>query len=203
VINADNRNLTQDSAMTFDGSQSASIAGSGAWAPDSTAGDAMTVSFWARDWAQTLNTGALNASTMYYTVFAMNNRVKLYIADNGTDTAYVGYASGGYVSNNVTGSESGNLYAISGFGNTTWTHFAVVIDWSGGANDGVVQVYVNGDLANEVARTGSAWNNDFDNFAPFTIATVTGLADLNGSLDDIRLYQRALAPSEIAELAAE
>ena len=74
----------------------------------------------------------------------------------------------------------------------TWSHLAATYD---GSN---IRIYINGDLENTCAKTGS-----ISNFAGFSIGSARATADeeLPGDLDDARLYEYALSDSDIAGLA--
>jgi hypothetical protein len=85
---------------------------------------------------------------------------------------------------------SKTLYPTDGI---TWIHVAATF------NGSVAKIYINGVLDKSITFSSPALINKND--LPVAIgAKNDGKSSLKGSLDDIRIYNYALAPSEIAEL---
>lgn len=82
----------------------------------------------------------------------------------------------------------------SGYSLNEWTHLVGTFDGA------TANLYVNGVLADSVAVTGSLSATAL----PLIIGTRLGLASdtVNGSLDDLRIYNRALTAAEVGELHA-
>jgi hypothetical protein len=88
------------------------------------------------------------------------------------------------------------VYNIT-LGTTTWYHIVYTYDGS------TVRGYVNGSLVQSVASTGNGASGTVWPFALSsynTIAWSGGPVDLNGSMDDVSIFSRALSASEVASL---
>jgi hypothetical protein len=90
---------------------------------------------------------------------------------------------------------SDSLYATSPIALGTWTHAAIT--WDGASK----RIYTNGQMEGEVAGTAPTYDGH-----PFVIGA--DISDgspayfFRGTLADVKLFDRALMPSEILELAA-
>ena len=93
----------------------------------------------------------------------------------------------------ASGPTNRNVYSIGSATTGSWVYLTAVYD---GSN---LYLYKNGVLDNSAAGTGNPWNN--------TVNTIIGGDPagtprdiLNGSIDDVRIYNRALSAEEIKQL---
>jgi hypothetical protein len=86
------------------------------------------------------------------------------------------------------------------FHTTEWKHFALVYDGSGKA--GGVKVFVNG-KPSEVEVLGDALNGPIKNSATLFLGDKSLGRAFSGSLDDLRIYNCALSPAEVEQLAMD
>ena len=91
---------------------------------------------------------------------------------------YIVVYSGGFIIND-------NIVPIS---SGTWTHITVT------RVSGVCTVYLNGNFA----ATG-AWSNNLTETS-FSLGSIEGYESLNGKLDEVGVWNRALSPSEVIAL---
>ena len=98
-------------------------------------------------------------------------------------------------------SDSGSNYALSENGSLTagqWAHVVAVFNGSGTGNANRVSIYINGS-AKALTFTGTIPATLLDNST--TLNFGSGYATpLPGSLDEVRIYNRALSSDEIAKL---
>lgn len=96
------------------------------------------------------------------------------------------------------GTDEYSLDSTSTFTTPGWHFFAVVWDPASAAN---TEIYVDG-VADSATDTGTIANiNDLSNTRPFVIgANSLGGGNFDGTLDEIRMYKRALTAAEIAAL---
>lgn len=131
-------------------------------------------------------------------------------ANNRLEICHGGASSGAFGSNDVqvfmslAGSHNysgttGNLLSTG-----SWQHIAWVFDGAGVGNDGRSKIYVNGSLA--TATHSGTWPAGTYNGA--AVNTYLGrrgngaTLPIDGALDDVRFYARALSAEDIAELYA-
>jgi hypothetical protein len=79
-----------------------------------------------------------------------------------------------------------------------WYHVALTYD--GSSRTGGLKLYVNGKL-HDAEVTGDAITGSIRSEAPFRVGPRTGGESFRGQIDDLRLYDRTLAPREVEELA--
>ncbi len=103
---------------------------------------------------------------------------------NGTAWGVEQYQTSGRISFFTFGSSNYRLTGNTNINDGQWHHVAVV--YSGASK----MIYIDGSLDVSVAATG------FINYSNFQ-GIVIGEAGFNGRLDDVRLYQNGLSPSEI------
>lgn len=119
-------------------------------------------------------------------------------------------------SNGTFGDNSGLIAAVSstnGTGNdfvytgsvlTTgvWTHVAVVFDGSLTGNTNRLKVYINGTQVSTTG-TGSIPSTTQTTTSDFSIgASSDNIANFIGAIDDVRVYNRALSSTDVADLYA-
>ena len=123
--------------------------------------------------------------------FAMG--LALYVgADNGALSDGFGFGTGG------SGNLHGFIPAEAGFFNTgspfpglnQWCHVAMV------RTNGVTSFYING------VRTANQSTANVSTPSDFTIGSQNGIRYFSGAVDDVRIFNRALASNEVAQLAA-
>lgn len=94
------------------------------------------------------------------------------------------------------------ITSATSIGNDVWTHVAVT--WDGTTGSGAAKIYINGAVDN---NTGTAADTETTaasvNLNMGQNAADSGAEQFAGLLDDIRVYSRALTPSQIATLAAQ
>ena len=78
-----------------------------------------------------------------------------------------------------------------------WVHFCQVQNSKG------ISLYVNGSLYSLLTTSVNSETSDNTRIGIFTGASDPALRPLNGKLDDIRVFNRALSPSEIQTLYHE
>jgi hypothetical protein len=82
----------------------------------------------------------------------------------------------------------------------TWTH--VVVTWTGSATGNTIHIYLNGtEVASYLATTNGSGTRNDDSAGALNIGN-NGAQDrtFNGILDEVRVYNRVLTPSEVAAL---
>lgn len=84
----------------------------------------------------------------------------------------------------------------------SWQHVAAT--WDGSAFGGNIHLYVNGAAADSSTIVNGVGAQSGESGIPFTIGnrTVDSARGFNGSIDDVRVYNRILSAAEIQELAA-
>jgi hypothetical protein len=151
---------------------------------------AVTVSFWVkRDgsstlWAEVVDKTYKNNGGPYYISYA--------VALKPGDWSQVNWETTGHNLASPTGSVP----------DLTWTHIAGTYDPDGEAPQ--KRLYINGALVASATRTTAIVydaTRTGDLYFSADSATGTG-SSLNGSADDIRIYNRALTAAEVASLAA-
>ena len=170
-------------AVSFDGT------GDYALAPDDPSldiTDAITIATWVRPEA---------AATQYLvkkaSLSASPGGYELALAD---DASAAGQKFFVRFNRNATG-DTYRLNSVADYPLDTWSHVAATYDGS------FIRIYVNGaEAAPALPASIAIESNDL----ALRISGDTGSTsyDLNGSMDDIRLYDRALNASEIADLAS-
>ena len=97
-------------------------------------------------------------------------------------------------------STSGIRVTSSGTGLTTgvWTH--LVYTWDGSTTATNVHLYKNGTEVSYDTQTNASGTRDDDSTHPFYVGSTQGGSFINGSMDEVRIYNRVLSPSEIQEL---
>jgi len=93
------------------------------------------------------------------------------------------------------GTTHGPVYSASGFANSLWHFVALTV-----IRTDSMQLYVDG-VANGSAFDISAYAaNSISSTANFEIGRVNGIYPFNGLIDDVRIYNRALSASEVAQM---
>jgi len=152
-----------------------------------TPGDA-TVSLWAKSDNTTWNGGCFLSKR---SSFLFNTQA------NGTGVSFVVWVNGGATSWNI------NWTPPSGFDLTQWHQYVGVISPETGGVSAVTQLYVDGTLRAAWSASNAAVLVS-DTTKTLVIGTDPGSGlYLKGSLDDVRLYSRALSANDISELNQE
>lgn len=129
---------------------------------------------------------------------ATNNYI-VFLPSNGSDNGYMRLRYRA-----AAGSPAGNVdVPTSKIPLASWTHIAMTLDWNAGTTTATVKIYINGSQVASVSNYAfnpdmvgnttdnymgiSRWNQDINGF--------------NGAMDDIRFYNRALAPEDILALS--
>lgn len=83
----------------------------------------------------------------------------------------------------------------------TWQH--VLATWDGQAGSSHMAIYINGALSTPSASTSGVGPEQDDSTSPLTIGNrpIDAARGFNGSIDDVRVYNRVLSASEITALA--
>jgi hypothetical protein len=176
-------------ALQFNGINSQiSIPSASSLQPDSQ----LTIAFWLRVEGVTNNYSPLFHKGGAATLSLDNREYSMYMKANGPLIYFVFYAAG----------DSAGQHEIRSsdlaWNSTVWMYFTWVVD----RRAHVMKVYVNGTLDSTASDSYSTFNkNDY----PLTIANEaeTGWPDhspFKGSMDDFRLYTRALSAGEIRAL---
>ena len=119
------------------------------------------------------------------------------ISDNNAYTTFLQVDHLIYV--DIDGSND-RFASVTAFDTNRWYHVAVTFDGSQIASQRA-RLYVNGTLDKVAAETSTAIPNYNSSLkVGLTHSNVTTF--LNGAMDDVRLYRRALSDSEVATLAA-
>ncbi|VVB61083.1 Concanavalin A-like lectin/glucanases superfamily protein [uncultured archaeon] len=77
--------------------------------------------------------------------------------------------------------------------------------WSsvvGVANPGILKIYINGNLCNSTVYSGSIQSNDFQLNIGGHRFSITNNQHFNGTIDETRIYNKALAPDDLINLKA-
>lgn len=124
------------------------------------------------------------------------NKYGLYFENvsSGLRTQFEIACSGGYT--NIFATSTDNLTL------NTWSHIAATWDGAGCGLENVT-VYINGKpIAKHANSSASSGTRDDDSGGPFTIANQYSSysTQLQGSVDEARVYNRALSPAEIQQL---
>ncbi|MGC6426200.1 MAG: LamG-like jellyroll fold domain-containing protein [Akkermansiaceae bacterium] len=146
--------------------------------------DARTVAFWFKGPAtQTMN----NATLVSWGTGATGQRFDTRVNNN----------SSGIIRTEVSGSGSNGTAVIA---DDTWHHCAVVFDPTEGTTIGTVKFYIDGVLDTLSVVGGTELNTSLAN--PLRIGASRALPNrsLTGKMDDIRIYNAALAEDEILAL---
>ncbi|MFA6994532.1 MAG: LamG domain-containing protein, partial [Candidatus Paceibacterota bacterium] len=159
-------------ALSFDGSNDAVNTSGNS---PSLAGN-FTISIWTR-WNQFQNYGGIVFNYTGGTAPYFNFFLSSYPSTIGFN-----------LSNGVTIQNLSQSYASVNIATNNWYLLDVVVDGS------FVRFYVNGTLAQSAPQTVSSIGGSF----PFSISH--SVNPFNGSLDDARIYNRALSASEISAL---
>jgi hypothetical protein len=83
----------------------------------------------------------------------------------------------------------------------TWFH--MVATWSGGQSENSIHIYINGSEVNYIGGEDGTCNHDSDSSQPVYIGrgTAGGATTYsNSTIDDVRIYNRALSPKEVSDL---
>ena len=149
-------------------------------------GTELTISLW-------LNTANKAANQAIVSTFFGKQYVEMYLISGGL---YCWIGNGSSTSNyNVV--NSANL-AIN---NNTWYNFTMVFDGSQPTNDTRLKVYKDGALLTwstvRTIPTTLANNLTLD----FYISTRNGTVPVNGNIDEVALFNRAVTPTEIVTLS--
>jgi hypothetical protein len=73
----------------------------------------------------------------------------------------------------------------------TWYHAVVTIE-----SNGDMKMYVNGVLQTDTANTGSIWTTSCPHFL---VGSIYGSTGFNGTIDEVKIYPRALTAEEVQE----
>lgn len=148
--------------------------------------------------------GITTASTNTMTIAA-------WIKPNGTQSAYCGVVfSRGATVNGLQFDKNGSRRIAY-----TWNDTSATYDWAGGpvltdgawshvvcvVNNTTGKIYVNGALAATNTTTHSAISNPFS-AVEIARDSFNGLRRFNGTLDDVRIYNRALTDADVSQLYA-
>jgi hypothetical protein len=99
------------------------------------------------------------------------------------------------------GAVSGTVYAATTLASSTWTHITGVLK-----ADKSMEIYINGALSNTSSHTITNWADGTDSHLPLQIGCLFPFAAgwvgnagqcLNGSVDEVKIYSRALTAKEI------
>ena len=163
---------------------------------DGTADSSFTISTWVySSGGATINKYLLNKDDG-----SSNSEWQLYLRYPGSGTAtdpsfcMNDESSGGYECRSSSADLSSN----------TWYHVLVTYDGRGGASasDGL-RIYVNGARSDDTTLGGGSYVAMENLTAGVTMADYGSDAqnwDFNGRLDDVRIYNRALSPTEVSQL---
>jgi hypothetical protein len=111
--------------------------------------------------------------------------------ENGSTSGYDIYVQGNEIVMTFYGSGSGPTVTYqTAIASGNWYHFAVT--YNGATSPAVVQFYLNGTLV--TTSTATAFSDTADNI---DISDQYGPGTFNGSIDDVRIYNRILSTSEI------
>lgn len=126
-------------------------------------------------------------SDAYNALIAKHGQMIFYLPGSSNNFAFYVYGSGG------TNCETVNAYSSSNFTNGTWYHFAATYN---GKNK---KIFVNG---SEVASSACSLSGYTDNANSLTFGGVNfdSVYDLDGTIDELRIYNRALSPAEVRQL---
>jgi hypothetical protein len=115
----------------------------------------------------------------------------IYDADNigNTDDLYM-YWNGSYVRYQIGGGQAEKTSSITNLSDGSWHHILMIKD---GAN---TLVYEDGTLKDNVAFSGS----NFTSSHTFRVGDKCNINSWYGSIDDFRIYNRALSPKEVSDL---
>lgn len=116
----------------------------------------------------------------------------------------------GYVWNNISngkmsfsvrqqyangGTEMGMLDASYSFEPNVWTHLSYVFEWSGGKMS--VMLYVNGKKLGELPATSDVYGLNPSVVSMMIGGTAAGRGGLNGVIDEVQFYKKALSAEEV------
>lgn len=164
-------------AGTFDGSGDyVSVSNTSALKPT----NAITISEWVK----------FNSFTDSWQVHNSTNAFSYnygYIMREDTPSNKVGFWVG-------HGSANGGVYSNTALTPGTWYHVVGVFDGS------TYKIYLNGNLDNSAVATGSTINYTGASSNIYLGERLDGLQSTNGSLDEVRIYDRALSGTEISDL---
>lgn len=137
-----------------------------------------TISFWAKP----------TATETYDMIFA-NGGANYYVTFSSSNNLFVSYSDANNIQRAFT--LASGIVTLN-----TWAFYAVTFEVSG--DNVVVSAYKNGGFVNSVTRT-DGYSNSYG--ATFLIgAFSTSSLSFQGSLDEVRIYNRALSATEIATL---
>jgi hypothetical protein len=180
---AADRKATSSSAVSFNGTSSTVLIPSTTKIKPTTA---VTVSTWMNAASLTSSTAGALVSTSQSGGYAIR------ILGNTANVCAAGMLS---FSVNVAGTYYATCYARTNFSVGTWYLITGTYD---GAN---LNLYVNGSLVNSVSLTGVMQESNSSTpvclGAEAQLPTACSLQYFNGSLDDVRIYSRALSQYEI------
>lgn len=137
---------------------------------------------------------------------APQNSVYNYIFSNTRDNCQTGlngielklYTASATLSGLICNAGTGiSISATPGFATSTWAHVAYTYD---GSN---MRLYKNGVLIATQSNTTNPTAGSFNTYLGSMGNANGAVFTLKGSLDDVRLYNRALSNTEIAQLAAQ
>ncbi len=129
--------------------------------------------------------GTTNSNDDYFIALGKASSGKIFSADITNSTGIIGFYDGASVLNS-TGAVSAN----------TWTHIVLTADAT------VLKMYLNGSL--DSTHTISSLNFDSSGNAGFIGSWITGTDyEFDGSIDQVRLFSKALNSTEVSTLYAE
>ncbi len=129
--------------------------------------------------------GTTNSNDDYFIALGKASSGKIFSADITNSTGIIGFYDGASVLNS-TGAVSAN----------TWTHIVLTADAT------VLKMYLNGNL--DSTHTISSLNFDSSGNAGFIGSWITGTDyEFDGSIDQVRLFSKALNSTEVSTLYAE
>lgn len=143
-----------------------------------------------------LNLSGTEYSVSFWTKFEGNSSTRHILGKSAgafNNNKWIAYYSPNQISMHINKTSGGSFFpalATFGYSTTTWHHFVLVKSGS------TYRTYINGLKSAE----GSGPSSITSTTAPLTIGSVESLSWFQGSLDDIRIYERALNESEIKAL---
>jgi hypothetical protein len=159
------------------------------------------------DFIRCINSGPTGNPSITASFWLKTNQIEyaqlIGYGGNGTTGNDYRVTINGFCGNDINFDTYDNVKSLRSLFNNSWDYYSVVYDANLGNNVLVVKIFKNGILLSTGCNAINVGSTNILNSFPITFGRYHGTVQqgfLNGSLDDIAIYNRALTPQEIAAM---